>query len=205
MKQRPPAELSSALERYAQLVRRYHGTLDLLSGRGVEDLEEHLAEAEAYAELIAELSPAPMRLLDLGSGVGLPGVVVAARFPELATELVERRRRRAAFLSMAVAAVGAREAEVRTGDAQELTGPPVDVVTARAVGRLCEIYRLTRGRHAERVVLVSRRGPAWRREVEELAAAVGAAPLVVAAVARPKRGTLLAVRVLGGRPCPSSG
>lgn len=204
MKQRSPAEVDAALARYAALIRRYHGTLDLVSGAALERLSDHLAEAWAYAGLVADLSPAPARLADLGSGVGLPGVVLAAALPELPVELIERRRKRTAFLSMAVAAVGPTCAEVRLGDARRLEGPALDVVTAQAVGPLTEIYAATRHRHGEAVVLVARKGAGWRAEVDALEDRLGATPEVLAALPRPGHGTLLAVRALGGRPCPSS-
>jgi 16S rRNA (guanine527-N7)-methyltransferase len=204
VKRRPPAERAAALQRYRELVERYHASLDLMSSRGLARWDEHLAEAEAYADVVASLSPAPRRLLDLGSGVGLPGVVLAATFPELAIELVERRRKRAAFLRMSVAAVAPSAAEVRAGDGTELDGPPVDVVTAQAVARLAAVVRITAHRHASEVVVIARKGSSWRAEVDELEAAVGAAPTVLAAEARPGRGTLVAVRVQGGLACRSS-
>jgi 16S rRNA (guanine527-N7)-methyltransferase len=204
VKRRPPAERAAALLRYRSLVGRYHPSLDLVSDRALARWDDHVAEAEAYVEALCRLSPAPSRVLDLGSGVGLPGVVIAAHLPDVAVELVERRRKRATFLRMAVAAVGARRAKVRMGDAGVLDGPPVDVVTAQAVARLGEVYRVTSHRHAETVVLVARKGPEAQAEVEELEAEIGTGATVLAAEARPGRGTLLVVRTQGGLTCRSS-
>jgi 16S rRNA (guanine527-N7)-methyltransferase len=204
VKRRAPAERAEALRRYGSLVERYHDTLDLVSDVALTRWDEHVAEAEAYVDALCRLSPVPSRVLDLGSGVGLPGVVVAAHLPDLALELVERRRKRAAFLRMAVAAVGSRAADVRIGDAADLDGPPVDVVTAQAVARLSEVYRVTAHRHAERVVVVARKGPEARAEVQELEAEIGTGATVLAAEARPGRGTLLVVRTQGGLTCRSS-
>lgn len=223
MKRRPSAELDAALASYASLIRRYHGTLDLMSDAGLTQLEEHVGDATAYVDAISSISPAPTRLLDLGSGVGLPGVVIAAALPDLAVELVERRRKRAAFLRMALAAVGRPDAVVHACDVRATTGPEVDVVTAQAVARLAEVYGLVRRRTAQSVVLMARKGDAWGEEVEQLARAVrtgaGAAPnggdasdpngvpqptyaaespsatTVLEEKALPRRGTLVAVRV----------
>lgn len=205
MKQRSPAEVERALERYRQVVERYAGTLDLMSMGGLERLDEHLGDALVYRDVIADLSPAPVRVLDVGSGAGLPAIAIAASLPEVHVELIERRRRRVAFLSMAVATVGSGRAEVRSGDVREAVGPPADVVTAQAVGRFREVYELTRHRHARSVTVLSRKGPAWRDEADELAAATGAVVEVVAELPLARRGTLVAVRLPGGMPCRSSG
>lgn len=204
MKRRSPAERAAALDRYRELVRRFHGTLDLMSDVGLGRLDDHLEDAEAYVEEVAGLSPAPRRLLDLGSGAGLPGVVLAAAFPELPIELVERRRKRGSFLRMALAAVGSEAAEVHVGDVRSLAGEPVDVVTAQAVGSFGDVYRLTRHRHAPTVVLMARKGPEWRAELDGLAAVLGEAPMLLADRALRHRGTLVAVRVQGGLACRSS-
>lgn len=205
MKQRPRAELQAALERYRALVRRYHDTLDLMSDAGLRELDRWIAEAEAHAELVAALSPAPLRLLDVGSGVGLPGVVIAAALPDLQVELVERRRRRAAFLEMAVAGAGTANAVVRRGDVADLEGEPVQVVSAQAVGPWRDVYRLTAHRHDAAVVLVGRSGPEAESRLRELDEFVGGASAIAGSRPLGHRGTLLAVRCPGGRACPSSG
>lgn len=209
VKRRPSAELDAALERYAELILRYHATLDLMSNAGLARLDRHVADAQAYVALLQELDPAPRRLLDLGSGVGLPGIVIAAALPDLEVELVERRRKRATFLRMAAAAVDRADVVVRDEDVRTTRGDPVDVVTAQAVARLADVFDLVRARCADPVVVVARKGPEWRAEVDELATRTAQADAasstdVLRAEGLEDRGTLVAVRVRGGRPCRSS-
>jgi 16S rRNA (guanine527-N7)-methyltransferase len=68
---------------------------------------------------------------DLGSGAGLPGVVVAIALPRLRMLLVERRPRRAAILELVVEELGLSNATVFTGRVVELP-ERVDVALARA-------------------------------------------------------------------------
>lgn len=204
MKRRPPTETSADLQRYRTLLRRYHRTLDLMSDTGLARLDDHIEDAEAYVDVLARLSPAPTRIMDLGAGAGLPGIVVAAAFEGVWLELVERRRKRATFLRMAAAGVGGAGVEVRSGDVRSTEGAVVDVVMAQAVGTLGQVYEVTRHRHAARVVLLSRKGPEWRAEVASLEAAIGADVEVVAEEPMMRRGTLVAVRAQGGLPCRSS-
>jgi 16S rRNA (guanine527-N7)-methyltransferase len=72
---------------------------------------------------------------DLGSGAGLPGIVVAVAIPATRVVLVERRANRAAFLELAVQELGLPNAEVSAGPVQELA-EPADVCLARAFAPL---------------------------------------------------------------------
>lgn len=68
---------------------------------------------------------------DLGSGAGLPGVVIAIASPDLRVGLVESRKRRASFLELAVAELGLGNVQVLGERVESLTAP-VDVCFSRA-------------------------------------------------------------------------
>ena len=69
----------------------------------VEDQIEHSA---AFAAMLEQAGVGPAEYLDLGSGGGLPGLVLAARWPEQRGALLDASARRAAFLRRTVAALG---------------------------------------------------------------------------------------------------
>lgn len=85
-------------------------------------------------------------VLDLGSGGGLPGLVVAALAPDRRVVLVEPLARKAAFLRRAVAALALERAVVVEQRVEDVDAPVVDVVTARAVARLGTLCALARPR-----------------------------------------------------------
>ena len=194
---------SDKLDAYRGLVKRYHKTLDLVSDRALAEFDRHLNDASAYADFIGGLSPAVDTVLDLGSGVGLPGIVVAVRLPHVRVVLVERRRRRVAFLELACGQLGLGNAIVTKGDVRDLEDERVDVVTAQGVGSFLDVYRLTCPLHAEEIVLLSRKGEAWRDELAEARAALDTAIAVSGEISLQERGTLVALRLAGGRACPS--
>ena len=194
---------SDKLDAYRGLVKRYHKTLDLVSDRALAEFDRHLNDASAYADFIGGLSPAVDTVLDLGSGVGLPGIVVAIGLPHVRVVLVERRRRRAAFLELACGQLGLRNAVVMRGDVRDLEDEHVDVVTAQGVGSFLDVYRLTCRLHAREIVLLSRKGEAWRDELAEARAALDTAIAVSGEISLQERGTLVALRLAGGRACPS--
>ncbi len=200
MKLSPP----EALGRYRALLDRYHRTLDLVSDRGLGDLDRLLAEADRYADVVGRVAPDARTLLDVGSGAGLPGVVLGVRLSGVRVVLSERRRKRAAFLTLVCAQLGLDNVEVVQGDVTELVGLDAEVVVAQAVGTFEEVAWLTRRARRVGSVLLSRKGPSWRDEVAAVEAAVGAAVTVVAEEPLGHRGTLVALRFAGGTACPSS-
>jgi 16S rRNA (guanine527-N7)-methyltransferase len=98
--------------------------------------ERHLINCAVVSEMI----PVGASVVDVGSGAGLPGIVLAVARPDLTITLVEPLARRTAFLSEVVTALGLdATVTVVRGRAEDVLGePPVaaDVVTARAVAPL---------------------------------------------------------------------
>ena len=98
--------------------------------------ERHLINCAVMSEMI----PIGASVIDVGSGAGLPGIVLAVARPDLTITLVEPLARRTAFLSEAVTALGLDSTvTVVRGRAEDIAGGPpaaADVVTARAVAPL---------------------------------------------------------------------
>jgi 16S rRNA (guanine527-N7)-methyltransferase len=104
--------------------------------------DRHLMNCAAVAELV----PHPSSIVDLGSGAGLPGVVLAMLLPDSDIVLLEPMARRAAFLEQCVRGLGLGNAAVRCARAEELTGQvEADVVTARAVAPMKRLAGLALG------------------------------------------------------------
>jgi 16S rRNA (guanine527-N7)-methyltransferase len=94
--------------------------------------------AERVAVLVAAVLPAapllgPGRLIDVGSGNGSPGLVLAVLRPELPVVLLEPRRRRWAFLREASRAAGRPDVEVLRLRHDRYEGPAAATVTVRGL------------------------------------------------------------------------
>ena len=76
------------------------------------------------------------RIVDLGSGAGLPGLVLAIARPEAEVVLVESVGKKCAWLERTVSALGLENVRVVCARAEELEEEPFDVVTARALASL---------------------------------------------------------------------
>jgi len=141
----PPAAPPPAAARvFGAALPRVEAYAALLAGPGVERgllgpretprlWERHLLNCAGLAEL---LEPGEV-VADLGSGAGLPGIVLALLRPDVTVVLVEPLLRRSTFLEEVVAEVDLRTAVVRRARAEELAGRLlVDTAVARAVAPL---------------------------------------------------------------------
>jgi 16S rRNA (guanine527-N7)-methyltransferase len=93
---------------------------------------------------VTQLLPQGASLFDIGSGAGLPGIVIALARPDLKVTLIEPLERRVEFLNEAVAAIAAAgvEIEVIRGRAQDVK-KSADFVTARAVAPMEKLKKMS--------------------------------------------------------------
>lgn len=123
---------ADALARYARMLGDEGVLLGLLGPRELPRLwERHLLNSAALVPLLPESGT----VVDVGSGAGLPGVVLACLRPDLDIVLLEPMERRVAWLERVVGEVGLAARVVR-GRAEEQTSLRADAVVARAVAPL---------------------------------------------------------------------
>jgi 16S rRNA (guanine527-N7)-methyltransferase len=137
----PPAEASlvfgdalGTARRYAELLATDGVTRGLIGPRETERLwDRHLLNCAVVAELLPEHGS----LVDIGSGAGLPGVVLAMLRPSLEVTLLEPLLRRSVFLEECVTELGLANATVLRVRAEEKAARiGADIATARAVAPL---------------------------------------------------------------------
>lgn len=146
---------------------------NLLSPRGLQELEaRHFPEALHFS---ARLPDGP-RLLDVGSGGGLPGMVIAIRRPDLEVHLLEATRKKVDFLRETAAQLDL-PVEVHHGRAEDLARGPLggsfDLVTARAVAPLERLIPWTAPYLRAGGQVHAIKGEQWREELSAATAALG--------------------------------
>ena len=126
-----PAQLDR-LAAYLDVLRRWQRSINLVSAASLDDAwRRHFLDSAQLAPLIP---PTARRLVDLGSGAGFPGLVLAI-LSDIAVTLVESDARKGAFLNEAARITGTAAA-VRIGRIESLSPEPFNVVTARALAPL---------------------------------------------------------------------
>lgn len=135
---------------YLALLQKWNRVYNLTAVREPgEMLTHHLLDSlAAVGPLLRETDGRALRLLDVGSGGGLPGVVIAIACPQIDVTCVDTVAKKAAFLQQAAAALAlpnlqGLHARVETLDREK--GQGFDVVASRAFASLADFVNWSRG------------------------------------------------------------
>ncbi len=124
--------------------------------------DRHVLNSAALAEAV----PDGVTMCDIGTGAGLPGLVVAIARPDLSITLVEPLLRRTTFLDEVVAELGLDHVTVVRARAEDLHGAETyDVVTSRAVAPLERLLGWSMPLVAPTGALVAMKGQSVRQEI----------------------------------------
>ena len=194
------ADALPTAERYAALLAGPARERGLMGPREVPRLwERHILNCAVLTDLVGPGSSA----CDVGSGAGLPGLVMAIRRPDLSVTLVEPLLRRTVFLEEAVAELALTNVEVIRGRADSLHGSRTfDVVTSRAVAGMSVLLEWSLPLVGPGGVLLAMKGATAQQELDDAAADVarlgGADPDVVTITANGLSFPTTVVRVRAG-------
>jgi 16S rRNA (guanine527-N7)-methyltransferase len=130
-----------AVERFADRLRDEGEIRGLIGPREVPRIwDRHILNSAAVVPFL----PTTGLIADVGSGAGLPGIVIAAMRPEATIYLVEPMERRCTWLTEIADDLGLANVEVKRGRAEEFHGAfECDAVTSRAVAALDKLARLS--------------------------------------------------------------
>ena len=136
------ADQVARLERFEDLLAARAVPLGLISSRDQARLRSRHVLDSLRSAAVVEVGDAVA--YDLGSGAGLPGIVVAIARPTLEVALVEIRRKAVAFLELAVENLALANVSVWAGKLEDIRDP-ADLCFARGLAPLEECWNLARG------------------------------------------------------------
>lgn len=158
-------ETLEKIREYADMLRRENERQNLIAGSTIPNIwDRHLLDS---AQLVSSTTRNASPWLDVGSGAGLPGIVVAL-LTQTKHILVEPRRLRAEFLRRVVAALelGSRVQIVQTR-VEQLRRKPVAIITARAFASLKSTFAAAFHLADQETTWLLHKGRTVRREIAE--------------------------------------
>jgi 16S rRNA (guanine527-N7)-methyltransferase len=135
-----PRETIARLEAFERLLREENDRQNLVSGGSLEHLwSRHIFDS---AQLLRHAPPNAANWVDLGTGAGFPGLIVALLHPARIT-MVEERKLRADFLLRAAITLGVKnKVEIVCANSRSAAAGPFDVISARAFAPLDRLLEL---------------------------------------------------------------
>lgn len=165
-------EMWSALDAWAVLLREWNEKVNLVSRKDIDQLEtRHLAPCLAITNHLKLMHGA--RVLDIGTGGGLPGLPMAICYPQAHFTLVDSTGKKIAVVRDIAARLGLKNVEAHQLRAESMR-KEYDFVTGRAVKSLPEFFGWLRGRvrkgarHSMANGVLYWKGGAFESETEEL-------------------------------------
>ena len=136
-----PDQLIS-ISTYIDILSRWNQKINLTAVRNPDEMvTRHFGESLFAARQLfpgktaIDAEPAPIRVHDIGSGAGFPGLPIKIWAPQISLTLIESNQKKATFLREITRSLAWNDVEVFAGRSENYTGGPVDVVTMRAVER----------------------------------------------------------------------
>ena len=159
------------------LIERWNRVHNLTAVRDpAEMVTQHLLDSLAVlgpldrhlASIAATTRPEPARVLDVGSGAGLPGAVLAIMRPALQVTCLDAVAKKAGFIRQAAGELALTNLVAEHARVEEWKAPPFDVVTSRAFASLTDFTALTRHLLADAGVWMAMKGKVPTEEMKAL-------------------------------------
>lgn len=159
-----PKELAERLEIYADELLRWNPTINLISPKSSSELwSRHIIDSLQLNPIVPH---GTISALDIGSGGGLPALVLAAAKPEMHWTLVESDQRKSIFLSSTARKMGLG-VTVEPIRIENLAPQRFDLITARALAELDQLFEWSVPYSADGTVFLFPKGKTWQNELTQ--------------------------------------
>lgn len=160
---------AGALIEYMRLLFEWNEKVNLTGAKTPEDLAiKHIADVW---NAVQAYDPAPI-IYDIGSGGGIPGIILAILRPDISVTLVERRQKKASAIASIVSQLGMdRRVKVISKSFEEIKGIPKDAefwFRGFLPGPKLAVYLSEFFPHGDLGPIVLMKGPSWPQEKEDL-------------------------------------
>jgi 16S rRNA (guanine527-N7)-methyltransferase len=140
------SQQAQALQQHLALLRHWNAAYNLTAVRDpAAMLSQHLADCLAIVPALRRwCADGAARVLDVGSGGGLPGVVLAVLFSQWDVTCVDTVGKKAAFVRQVTGALQLPNLHAAHCRVESLRAPPFHLITSRAFASLADFVRLSR-------------------------------------------------------------
>ena len=168
IEQTVPRETIERLHEFQSLLMKWQASINLISGRSEEIWQRHIYDSLQLLPVLKQYSAdrAVHTHIDIGSGGGLPGLVLAIADETTPRVLIESDRRKAIFLQEAVRHFGLHNCKIMN-ERVENVDQQASIITARALASLTKLFEISSTIRSKDTICCFLKGRNWDKEVEE--------------------------------------
>lgn len=159
-----PRGTEEKFEAYFQLLTKWQVSLNLVSKDSLNDFwTRHILDC---AQLSTHVPRGAKSLVDMGSGAGLPGIILAILHPEMEIHLIESDQKKSAFLLEAARICDAK-VKLHVARIESDSSFPADVITARALAPLSKLFHYAEPFLQQHTICLFLKGKNYTMELED--------------------------------------
>jgi len=151
------------VEQYKVLLAKWNKIHNLTGAKSTDQIDDFIADAITTITFLPPIKTA----MDIGTGAGFPGMILAMGMPQTHFTLVEPLAKRASFLQFVKADLGLSNVDVKAVRVEQLEAKPYDLITSRAVTDTQMLLKLSKPFRGEHTLLLFYKGEKVYDEVDE--------------------------------------
>jgi len=124
-----PEDFLKKVEQYKALLGKWNKVHNLTGAKTLQQIDQFILDAVLPIKFLPPIHKA----MDIGTGAGFPGMILALALPQTHFTLVEPLSKRASFLQFVKADLGLNNVDVKALRVEQLVSEPYDFITSRAV------------------------------------------------------------------------
>jgi len=159
-----PDDFFEKIEVYKTLLMQWNKIHNLTGAKNIAQIDEFIVDAIAPITFL----PSIKKAMDIGTGAGFPGMILAFALPQTHFTLVEPLAKRASFLQFVKADLGLTNVDVKAVRVEQLPPASYDFITSRAVTDTKMLLKLSEPFRCEGTLLLFYKGEKVYDEVDEL-------------------------------------
>jgi 16S rRNA (guanine527-N7)-methyltransferase len=158
-----PNDFIEKVGHYKALLEKWNKVHNLTGAKTLQQIDQFILDAILPVSFLPPLKKA----MDIGTGAGFPGMILALALPQTHFTLVEPLSKRASFLQFVKADLGLSNVEVKALRVEQLVSEPYDLITSRAVTDTEMLLKLSKPFCTEGTLLLFYKGEKVYDEIDE--------------------------------------
>jgi 16S rRNA (guanine527-N7)-methyltransferase len=158
-----PEDFLEKIAQYKALLEKWNKIHNLTGAKTLQQVDQFILDAFIPITFL----PSVTKAMDIGTGAGFPGMILAIALPQTHFTLVEPLSKRASFLQFVKADLGLSNVDVKALRVEQLSSEPYDLITSRAVTDTEMLLKLSKPFCSEGSLLLFYKGEKVYDEIDE--------------------------------------